>query len=336
MSAAFSGPSAELGSQLHQGAKAYFTQVNSNGGVNGRLIELIARDDQYEPNLTVNNTRYFLDVEKVDALFSYVGTPTSHAILPLISNHQVPYITPFTGAEFLRRHSNIFNLRASYHDEAKAQIDYLVKQQGIKKIAFLIQADEFGLAVQEGLSKAMLSYGLEPTYIARFKRNSKDVSKALNKLQEKKPQAVCLVGTYEPLSRFINLASQKSFTPQFTSVSFVSSQELFKRLNAKPKLFVSEVMPDINNCKEAWCFRFKRVMASMGIKTPTRIHLEGYANAYVFSSAATNCPKLSTECLLKQLAIVKDDLKRNPRKHSDTSYIVGSNTVFLNHFSKHN
>ena len=66
--------------------------------------------------------------------------------------------TPFTGAELLRNKNHIFNLRASYNDEAKVQIDYLVQQKGITKIAFLIKADEFGLSVQNGLEKAMQPY----------------------------------------------------------------------------------------------------------------------------------------------------------------------------------
>ena len=132
MSAAFSGPSAELGVQLEQSARVFFNQVNSSGGINGRLVELLIRDDQYEP---VINTRHFINTDQVDALSSYVGTPTSNAIQPIIDAHKIPYITPFTGAELLRNKNHIFNLRASYNDEAKVQIDYLVQQKGITKIA---------------------------------------------------------------------------------------------------------------------------------------------------------------------------------------------------------
>src|SRR6202162_106591 len=84
-SAAFSGPAAQLGIQMNLGTKAYFDHVNAQGGVYGRKIELKTRDDRYEANLCVENTKKFIDEDKVFALISYVGTPTTrrcHAGLP--------------------------------------------------------------------------------------------------------------------------------------------------------------------------------------------------------------------------------------------------------------
>ena len=333
MSAALSGPSAELGVQLKQGADAYFKQVNANGGVNGRKIELLALDDQYEPHLTVNNTRHLINNAKVDALFSYVGTPTSSAIQPIIDSHQIPFITPFTGADLLRHKDHIFNLRASYNDEAKVQIDYLVKQKGLTKIAFLIQADEFGLSLQNALTKAMLPYSLKPKAIARFKRNSQDIERALEKLKQSGAQAICLVGTYKPLAHFINLADQQNFKPYFTSVSFVSSNELFARIKQPSKVLVTEVMPKVDGCKQNWCKRFLQSMKQANITKPTRVHLEGYANAFVFYNAAKACMPLSNECLLQKLQVIKMQLDKSKKNYVELSERVKNNTVFLNHFT---
>src|SRR5467141_2805684 len=73
-SAAFSGPAAQLGIQMNLGTQAYFDRVNSQGGIFGRKIELKTRDDRYEANLCVDNTRKFIEEDKVFALVSYVGT----------------------------------------------------------------------------------------------------------------------------------------------------------------------------------------------------------------------------------------------------------------------
>ncbi|MFY8352939.1 ABC transporter substrate-binding protein [Pseudoalteromonas sp. SSM20] len=333
MSAAFSGPSAQLGVQLEQGARVFFDEVNASGGVNGRLIELLSRDDQYEPHLTVINTRYFINTAKVDALFSYVGTPTSNAIQPIIDTHNIPYLTPFTGADLLRHKAHIFNLRASYNDEAKVQIDYLVKHMGFKKIAFLIQADEFGLSVQNGLEKAMQPYALKPVEIARFKRNTQDIEEALKRLKGSGAEAICLVGTYKPLAHFINLAARQNYNPQFTSVSFVSSEELFSRIKQPSRILVTEVMPTANGCSEEWCKRFLSLMEKAGVDKPSRVHLEGYANAYLFYNAAKGCNKLTNDCLLLGLNKAKEKLDKAKRNYVELSEKVKGNTVFLNHFT---
>src|SRR2546423_3664195 len=89
-SAAFSGPAAQLGIQMNVGTKAYLDYVNAHGGVHGRKIEIKTRDDRYEANLCVDATRGLIEEDKVFALISYVGTPTTAAALPIITNAKVP------------------------------------------------------------------------------------------------------------------------------------------------------------------------------------------------------------------------------------------------------
>src|SRR4029077_8722178 len=72
-SAAFTGPAAQLGIQMNIGTKAYLDYVNARGGVFGRRIELKTRDDRYEGTLCVENTKRFIEEDKVFALISYVG-----------------------------------------------------------------------------------------------------------------------------------------------------------------------------------------------------------------------------------------------------------------------
>ncbi len=118
-SAAFSGPAAQLGIQMNIGTKAYFDYVNSQGGVHGRKIELKTRDDKYEANLCVEATKKLIGEDKVFALVSYVGTPTTGAAMPTITEAKVPLVGPFTGAELLRTPVSryVFNVRASYYEQ---------------------------------------------------------------------------------------------------------------------------------------------------------------------------------------------------------------------------
>ena len=116
------GPASALGKNLKAGAVAYFDKVNAAGGVHGRKIKLVSYDDGYEPERAAAMTEKLIADDKVFTLFGYVGTPTSSAVLPLISKAGVPYIAPFTGAELLRNPVNkvVFNVRASYFDETEA------------------------------------------------------------------------------------------------------------------------------------------------------------------------------------------------------------------------
>jgi branched-chain amino acid transport system substrate-binding protein len=145
-SAAFTGPAAQLGIQFHAGAKLWFEQVNDNGGINGRRIEIKKLDDGYEPERCLANTKQLID-EGVFALFGYIGTPTSLAALPVIKSSQIPFIAPFTGAMSLRDPfaKNVFHLRASYNDETALIVKQLTNL-GLKKIAVFYQNDAYGKA----------------------------------------------------------------------------------------------------------------------------------------------------------------------------------------------
>src|SRR5258706_2024309 len=113
--AAFSGPAAQLGIQMNIGTKAYLDYANARGGVFGRRIVLKTRDDRYEANLCVEATKKLIEEDKVFALISYVGTPTTGAAMPILTAAKVPLVGPFTGAELLRTPVNryVFNVRAS-------------------------------------------------------------------------------------------------------------------------------------------------------------------------------------------------------------------------------
>jgi ABC-type branched-subunit amino acid transport system substrate-binding protein len=96
-SAAFTGPAAQLGIQMNAGTKAYFDHVNAQGGVFGRKIEIKTRDDRYEATLCVENTKKFIEEDKVFALVSYVGTPTTVAAMPVSPGPRFPWLDPSRG-----------------------------------------------------------------------------------------------------------------------------------------------------------------------------------------------------------------------------------------------
>ncbi|WP_404341513.1 ABC transporter substrate-binding protein [Pseudoalteromonas mariniglutinosa] len=304
MSTALSGPAQQIGEQLAQGSQLYFNRVNNDGGVNGSPIDLIIKDDGYEPSNTVVNTRQFIFNDQVNAIFGSMGTPTASAIKSLLEKHKIPFIMPYTGADFLHNQSmpNVFNLRASYQDEAKQQIKYLVQERKHANIGFLIQADEFGYIVESSLIASLKEYAIKPVKVARFKRNSEDITKALLELQQSGVTAVCLVGTYPPLAEFINKAQQLGFNPDYTSVSFASSHDLYQHIQKPTNIMVTEVVPNPNTCSNFWCRQFILDMADVDPSTPNRVQFEGYLNAVAFTKAIQGCPMpVNNTCIIEQL-----------------------------------
>jgi branched-chain amino acid transport system substrate-binding protein len=244
--AALTGPAQDLGQGMRQGIVAAFAAANRDNGIFGRTLKLVSRDDGYEPEKTVEETKAILNEDKVFALVGAVGTPTSKAGQPIATDAKVPFIGPFTGAEFLRNPYNryVVNVRASYFQETEAWIDHLTKDLGISKIAILYQDDAFGLAGLDGVQQAMAKRNMTLVASGSFKRNTTAVKSALLDIMKAQPEAVVTVAPYKPVAEFIKLAHQVQMNAVFVAISFVGSDSLAQELGKEGAgVIVSQVVP---------------------------------------------------------------------------------------------
>ena len=240
-----SGPASGLGKGMRAGAEAVFKDVNAKGGVHGRKISLVVGDDGYEPNKAVDETLKMIEQEKVFSLFGYVGTPTANAVIPIVKEMDVPLVGLFTGAMTLRAPvtKQIFNVRASYDDEAEALVAHFV-DKGAKSVAVFYQDDGFGLAVLSGTEKALKKRSMNVLAKGTFQRNTVAIKSGLAAMLEAKPDAVVMVGPYTPLSAFIKEARSAGLKSQLATVSFVGTDNLVAEVGKDGDgVVISQVVP---------------------------------------------------------------------------------------------
>ena len=245
-SAAFSGPAQDLGKEIRRGIELAFAEANEAGGVFGRTLELVSLDDAYEPEAAIANTTELITRENVFALIGAVGTPTSRSAVPVAHADNVPYIAPFTGAAFLRdrQWNTVINLRASYYQETEKIVDFLTRSLGINRIGVFYQDDSFGQAGLRGVQIALERRGLAMVGTGVYPRNTTAVKTGLLDLRAADPDAVVLVGAYDPVASFITWAKQIGFEPLFMTISFVGSDALIEKLGpASSGIFVTQVVP---------------------------------------------------------------------------------------------
>jgi branched-chain amino acid transport system substrate-binding protein len=239
------GPAAGLGRGMRSGAEAVFKAVNAKGGVNGRKISLVVSDDGYEPTRSVDETLKMLEEQKVFSLFGYVGTPTSNAVLPIVKEMDVPLVGAFTGAMSLRQPvtRQVFNVRASYDDEAEALVAHFVAQ-GAKTVGVFYQDDGFGQAVLSGTEKALKKRNTQIAARGTFQRNTLAIRTGLAAMLEAKPDAVVMVGPYAPLAVFIKEARAAGLKAQLATVSFVGTDNLVSEVGKDGDgVVISQVVP---------------------------------------------------------------------------------------------
>ena len=282
-SAPFSGPAAQLGIQFNLGARLYFEQVNAQGGVARRAIQLAHLDDGYEPERCVDNTRKLLAQDPL-ALFGYIGTPTSVAALPLATAARTPFFGPFTGAMALRQPGNryAFHVRASYNDETALIVKQLTSL-GLKKIAVFYQNDAYGKAGLDGVALALGKLDLKPTALATVERNSVDVAAAVKTLTAAQPDAIVQIGAYKACAAFIRTARKAGYGGTFYNVSFVGTQALADELGKEGAgVVVSQVVPSPYNAARPIAREFVDAVKKAGGDYQANFSsMEGYLAAKV-------------------------------------------------------
>jgi ABC-type branched-subunit amino acid transport system substrate-binding protein len=237
-SAALTGPTMDLGTNLTRGIEAYLASAKD--------LKLKSLDDKYEPKLTEENTKKLI-ADNVGALLGYVGTPTSKVALPLATSAKKVFFGAFTGAGFIvdsKENPYSFNLRASYGVETEKMVEDLTKK-GVKKIAIFVQNDAFGDVGKAGVEKAMTKRNMKIAAEGRYERNTIAVKGGADTVLAAAPEAVILVGAYKPCAAAIKYWKSKGLDVPFVNISFVGSQSLAEQLKGQTKnVYVTQVVPN--------------------------------------------------------------------------------------------
>lgn len=331
--AALNGPAQALGQGMREGILAAFGEINRTGGVNGRKLELKSIDDGYEPEKTIEAIKKIIGEDKVFALVGAVGTPTSAAGQPIATAAKVPFIGPFTGADFLRNPYNryVVNIRSSYFQETEAWIEHLTKDLGITKIAILYQDDAFGLAGLKGVEMAMAKRNMQLVSRGTFKRNTTAVKSALLDIMKGQPQAVVTVGPYQPIATFVKLARDLKMDAVFVAISFVGSDSLAKELgNQGAGVVVSQVVPFPDDKSLPIVASYQAALAAANPNSkPGFVSIEGYlAGRLVIEALKRISGEPTREALLDAIAKAPFDLGGVKFSFGPTNN-QGSNEVYF-------
>lgn len=287
-STALSGPLGALGSAMHQGAKACFLAVNAKGGVNGRPVELTVTDDGYDVKRALSNVNGFIADRNNFALFNCMGTPMIEAMLPAVIESGIPFFAPFSGALSARPKNapNVFNIRASYADEAEQLVKHLATI-GTKRIAIVYQNNSFGKEVFDAAQRSMAKYKLDATSIVTVENNSSDASVAASRVASSQPEAVLVGLAGQPTIDFVKaIRLQRKGVPLY-ALSIMGAASTIKAMgDDAPGIAVSQVVPLPGNTIVPLVREFQQAWKASGATLePSHLALEGYINARVFVEA---------------------------------------------------
>jgi ABC-type branched-subunit amino acid transport system substrate-binding protein len=292
------GPAAPGYSEIPQGIDAYFKHVNANGGINGRRLKFISRDDGYNPTNTVKVTKQLVLQDKVFAVVGGLGTPTHTKVVDFLNASKVPDLFVSSGClcwDQPDTHPWTFGWQTDYTVEGKILGKYIADHFKGKKVAYFLQNDDFGSDGAKGLDM----FVPKDQVVARetYEPGNTDIGPQMAKIKASGAEVLAMF-TIPAYTALTYLAGVKlDYHPQIV-VSNVGSDpttlggllKAFSKGKAGSSLIeglrTAYYLPSGNDASDPWIKMFKGIHDQYIPKLPWDGNvLYGEALAYTFAEA---------------------------------------------------
>ena len=182
-----SGGAAAAGASFKAGLDTAVKEINAKGGINGRRFELTVLDDGFEAARSVANVRRLGDEEQVYAIVSPAGSANLPGSWPYVQQKGIPVFGPILPPD--PKQKSVFLLGTSHTDQTRVAVDFL-STKNVKTIGYVGQDNDLGTAILDGLTTQAAKYSMKIVDTEKTQANSTNVSAAVLKLRDAKPDAV--------------------------------------------------------------------------------------------------------------------------------------------------
>jgi len=225
-----SGPNATVGMAALRGYSAYYGHVNHWGGVHGRRIELVGKDDRFDPDRTAAAARSLVEKEEVFAIVSPLGTPTNLAVMDYLLACGIPVVSPHSGISAwsspLRR--TYFALQPSYGVEGQLLAQYALAHLRPRRIALFAVEDQFGREGTTAFQAELARNGVEVVAAVTHPAGESEPAAWLAALQAHEPDLVLLYTYVKPAADLLEAALAAGFRPAWLGSYVISGPDIFQ------------------------------------------------------------------------------------------------------------
>jgi branched-chain amino acid transport system substrate-binding protein len=284
---ALSGGSAKSGEAITRGLEVAIGEINAKGGLLGKKLVLIKRDDESNPSKGQLAARELIQNEKAAVIFGGLDSPVAMAIVPIVNKEKVPYVGTWAAATPITRNganpNYVFRVSAVDALVDKALVGYAMKAYGAKKPGLMLVDNPWGESNNKGLLAAITESKIGAAGAEKFQAEDVDMTPQLFRLKESGADSIILVANAGPGAQVMKSIERMSwqvpvishwgisggrFTelagPASQKVVFIQTYSFFGPQSEVGKRFISELFkqyPDIKSVAD--------------IVPPV-----GYANAY--------------------------------------------------------
>jgi ABC-type branched-subunit amino acid transport system substrate-binding protein len=289
--------------KIDDATRAYFDYVNSKGGVNGRNLRLVVKDDVYNAGNTLTSVAELINDDKVFGFLGNVGTPTQSAVIDRINRDGIPHLFTLTGySKFYsnpKKYPTTFGGLGTYFAESKIVGEYVKKTFAGKKVGILYQTDDFGRDALAGFNQVGLRFedGKTAAKFVSGTQGSLGLTSQLNQLKTNGVEVVLFAAVASALAIAVSTANAIGYKPANWVVTSVGADAT----------------------------TFQTILGARGVPAASSAAL---LNGVITASFAP-APTEATDPYVAAFKKINDEFNKGPDKRWDNNILIGMNNAYL-------
>jgi branched-chain amino acid transport system substrate-binding protein len=257
--AGMSGPGTSYGIGIRQGAEMAVKEINAAGGIKGRKISLVVVDDASNPAQSVTAMQRLVS-DRVDLIVGGWGSSQVLANMEVAERAGIPYIVVGATNPKITTEKNKWTYRVIFTDSVQAEqiADAAVKRLGMKRIAVIHDANDYGVGNRDIFLSSLKKLGIEPVAVMSYQSNDKDFTAQLSRIRESNADGVAVFGTIPAAPAIMNQARDLGIKARFIGTGGLANENL---MTLSPKGSEGTVLTtyfheDVDAEAKAWAQRY--------------------------------------------------------------------------------
>lgn len=257
--AGFSGPGTSYGIGIRQGAEMAVKEINAEGGINGKKLELVVVDDGSNPGQSVTAMQRLIN-DKVDLIVGGWGSSQVLAAMEPAERAGMPYVVVGASNPRITTEKNKWTFRVLQSDTLQAEevADIAVQRLGLKRIAVIHDANDYGVSNRESFVARLKKLGANPVEVQVYQTTDKDFTAQLTRIRSANPDGLAIFGTIPAAPAIMNQAREIGIKAQFLGTTGIANENL---ITLAPKasegtIFATMFHEDVDPEARKWSDRY--------------------------------------------------------------------------------
>lgn len=302
------GPVADPGTSGLAGLQYAIDEANEAGGIDGRQIELVAEDDQYDASVALQAARRLNESDEVFAFTGGVGTPNFVGVLPYIKQNSIPSVGPYAPSNQVgvMENPDVFMIWPNFIDEFDVAVSWMLENEPVESLSLVQQVGDVGDDALTGIEKALEGTDLSLSTIQTVEPTTTDFSAIAQALRNADAEMVVFIAGPVVVGQVIQAMNQIGYNPRLLGQSDMTDESWLSEFgeSGEGMIVATKVAPFTGD--DPLVAEFVEKWTADNGSAPSMWNAAGYTQGLVTLEALRTAPALTRDCFSFALETMTD------------------------------